>query len=292
MKTSYYYDPQYGSGRRNSGCLMFFRALLMGMNVLLTAGAIGGLAVGLIERNKIESSLNDLCRSCHAVFIAYISCFSALLGFSLLGFLALCTRNPCLRGLYFFYLLVVFVVALGFSVVYTLISTNRLGLEDSWNDSVANRGEEMCGLELQFECSGWKSLCHTAAVNNDRVARPLLPTPDAIMPVPNSSSSGTGENHRPPLMMMMPTDSKAVASVAENATTPCPVCPQEEQQKIDTYTETCESAVMDAFQSHMKQVLPIGFSVAAAAFIGMIVTCLLQRETNEEADYGGRYYRV
>ncbi|KAH9584295.1 Tetraspanin/Peripherin [Trypanosoma melophagium] len=266
--TSYYDDYYYPAAEdHNSACLLFFRALMMGVNVLLTAGAVSGLAVGLIERHTVEAALQALCPYCTAVFTAYIAAFSALLAFSLVGFLALCTRNVCLRVLYFISLLAVFAVALAVSAAYTLVGSSRVDLTSGWREAVGQHPAELCAFELQFECSGWETLCN--ATNTTTVTPPTL--------FPDSNN-----NNNININIMNSNSSDGV----------CPVCTPEEQRRINGFTSTCRGVVQGVIKNHMKEVLPIGFSIAVVACMGMIVTCLLQHKTGGEERYIGRYYRV
>ncbi|ESL09743.1 hypothetical protein TRSC58_02533 [Trypanosoma rangeli SC58] len=264
------YEEPHRPRNRDSGCLRFFRALLMGMNILLTAGAVAGLAIGLLERSTMEATLKELCSSCHAMFIAYVVVFSLLLGFSLLGFFALCTRNVCLRVVYFVYLFLLFLGAFGISIAYVLVSTNRVNMEASWNKATVSNPDEMCSLELQFHCSGWSVLCNTPQAKDT-----LLLTRRDDRPLIAGEEQRVSMNH--------------VRSTAEVF---CPACNENDQKQINKYNTTCESVVLGTIREHMKEVLPVGLSVTGLALIGMAVTCLLQCETNRDEYYGVRYYRM
>ncbi|EKF27404.1 hypothetical protein MOQ_008874 [Trypanosoma cruzi marinkellei] len=272
------YNTYYWVESHDSGCLRFFRALLMGMNILLTAGAVAGLAVGLLERSTMEKTLKDLCQSCHAIFIAYISVFSGLLLFSLLGFFALCTRNTFLRVLYFIYLFVVFLGAFSSSIAYVLVSTDRVNLQSGWNKAVVSNAEGMCSLELQFHCSGWKELCNNSTLES---INPFIPQKNKL-PLGEESGMEIRRSEMQSYMEDNNSDSKVI----------CPTCSEEDQKEINAYNVTCESVVMGTIKEHLKEVLPIGLSITSIALIGMIVTCLIQHETNCETYYSGRYYRV
>ncbi|EAN81562.1 hypothetical protein C3747_31g117 [Trypanosoma cruzi] len=272
------YNAYYWVESHDSGCLRFFRALLMGMNILLTAGAVAGLAVGLLERSTMEKTLKNLCQSCQAIFIAYISVFSGLLLFSLLGFFALCTRNTLLRVLYFIYLFVVFLGAFSSSIAYVLVSTDRVNLQTGWDKSAVSNAEGMCSLELQFHCSGWKELCNTS---NMEFMNPLIRKRKQL-----SLGEGALRDVNTAEMLSHTSNNNSDSKII------CPTCSEEDQKEINGYNVTCESVVMGTIKEHLKEVLPIGLSITTIALLGMIVTCLIQHETNYETYYGGRYYRV
>ncbi|ORC78544.1 uncharacterized protein TM35_002351000 [Trypanosoma theileri] len=264
---------------------------LMGINLLLTVAAIAGLSVGLIQRNEVESSLHKLCPSCSTVFIFYIAGLSGLLGFSLLGFLALCSRNRCLRVLYFLYLLVVFLVALTVSVVYTLAGTDRLDWESGWNDAATHNSEDLCAFELEFECSGWKTLCNVVVGESwgvqkyfDAIGKLLLAEPQPAEMTVRMNSGGAKTATILPSFFVEVNDNTMMAT--------CPLCPASEQKKINKFTSTCKEVVTGAIKKYMKIVLPVGFSVAAIAFVGMIVTWMLHHRAKRQTRYNGRYYRV
>ncbi|RNF08420.1 uncharacterized protein Tco025E_07169 [Trypanosoma conorhini] len=261
----------------DSGCLRFFSALLMGMNILLTAAAVAGLAIGLLERSTMEATLKELCLSCHTMFIAYIAVLSVLLGFSLLGFFALCTRNTFLRVMYFIYLFLVFLGAFAISLAYFLVSTNQVNMEANWDKATVSSPQDICSLELQFHCSGWKTLCNTSPVKGTH----FLTRQDGL-PFLTGGDERTPANNAVPLAV----------SADPALQVFCPVCSEEDQKEINQYNSTCESVVMGAIKHHMKEVLPIGLSITVIALLGMIVTCLLRREKNRDEYYGGRYYRV
>ncbi|ORC86385.1 uncharacterized protein TM35_000281010 [Trypanosoma theileri] len=278
--TSYYDDYYAVDDGNNNSCLLFFRALMMCVNVLLTAGAVSGLTVGLIERSKVESTLKELCPYCTAVFTAYIVAFAALLAFSLLGFLALCTRNVCLRILYFISLLVVFAVALAVSLTYALLGSQHIDLERGWKDAATQHSAELCAFELQFECSGWKTVCNDS-------------TRDSIWMAMDKDINNNNNNNNNNINNNNNNNNNININGIKNTTDGvCPVCSPEDQEKINGFTSTCEGVVRKVIADHMKEVLPIGFAITAVAFIGMIVTCLLQHKTRDDGPYIGRYYRV
>ncbi|KAH9588680.1 Tetraspanin/Peripherin [Trypanosoma melophagium] len=277
--------------------------VLMGVNVLLTIAAIAGLTFGLIERDSVESVLQEVCHSCNMVYIIYIAGLSALLGFSLLGFLALCSRNLCLRVLYFLHLLVVFLVALTVSVVYTLVGSEQLDLETGWNDAATHNSEALCAFELKMECSGWKTPCNVVVGDSWGVQRYL----DAIGKIL------LGEEEQQPQQQAAEVHTREEKGRRELKTTSrtatilpsffvkvndntmmatCPVCEPNDQKKINTFTSTCRDVVMGTIKEYMKIILPVGYSVAGVAFIGMMVTWMLHHKVVRHSRYSGRYYRV
>lgn len=208
------------------------------VNVLITAGAIAAIIIGLTQRNDVEQNMRRLCSSCSSLYIVYMSFFGALVGVSVLGFFAICSRHICLRVPYFICLLVLFVAVLVICIVYTLLMTNKISIESSWDGMLKKRDAELCDTELQLKCSGWRVLC------------------------------------------------RGTKSVDK-----CPTCTKEQQDKIDLFTETCETAYLRIFKSFGKMLLPVGFTVLLLLLIGMIVTCVVGKGESGYINEGGTYHR-
>lgn len=148
-----------GQGGRSSGCISCLRWLMIIVNVLIAAGAVAAVIIGLIKRNDVEQRMRRLCSSCGSLYIVYMSFFGALLGVSALGFFAVCSRHICLRVPYFICLLVLFVAVLVICILYTLLMTNKISMESSWNGMLKKKDAELCDTEVQLKCSGWRELC-------------------------------------------------------------------------------------------------------------------------------------
>lgn len=199
----------------------------MVLNVIIALGAVASIAIGIAQRDNVEHKLRSLCSSCSALYIVYMFFFGALVAVALLGFFALCSRNVCLRSIYFICLLVSFVAVLVVCIMYTLLVANKVGVEGVWNWLLKKDNNELCDTQLELNCSGWLTPCNTA------------------------NASGKLDK--------------------------CPVCTDEQQTKINLFTETCETVILAALKDFAKLALPVGFTIVIVLLIAMITACLVRR---------------
>lgn len=201
---------------------------MLGLNLVVSIGAIAGIIVGLVMRNDVEAKVTSICEFCRSAYITYMVLLSVLLLLSLVGFFAICSRNVCLRSLYFIFMFLVFVIGLAICVFYILFTTKIISMERGWDIMVDKRSSELCEKELLLNCSGWLTPC-------------------------NGNKASDKDNK-------------------------CPVCTEEQQEKISLFAETCEAVVLRKLKSFAIMVLPVGFGTVLITLLAMIASCVAKPE--------------
>ena len=145
-----------------SACTEMFRHLLMIVNLALAVGSLAVIGIAAYLQIVSTKHLTEVCDSCEGLVIFAIALFSTLFACSLLGFCALCKRNLCLLLVYGLYLVLFFLSALAITILVIMVKTGKFDdrMEQVWNDAVRNSGDNLCGLEKDAKCSGWKVLCN------------------------------------------------------------------------------------------------------------------------------------
>lgn len=149
---------------RNNGpgaCTEMFRMLLMVVNLVLALGALAVIGIAGYLQAIHTKHLTDVCNSCEGLLIFALALFCTLFVFAMIGFCALYKRNLCLLLIYGFYLLIFFLAALAVTILFILVKNGKFDdrMEEAWNDAVQSGGDNLCGLQVDAKCSGWKQLC-------------------------------------------------------------------------------------------------------------------------------------
>jgi hypothetical protein len=155
-------DKELRYRSRNAGaCTEMFRALLMLVNLILALGSLAVIGIAAYLEAINTKHLTDVCNSCHGLVIFALCLFCTLFVFAMLGFFALYKRSLCLLLVYGLYLTIFFLAALATTILFILLKSGKFDdrMQEAWNDAVVHGTDNLCGLQVDAKCSGWKELC-------------------------------------------------------------------------------------------------------------------------------------
>jgi len=149
-------------------CAQLWRGLLIICYTLIALGALALIGLGAYVEITKKRSVAQFCTTCQDSVIFAIALFGAMFLFTILGVYALWHRNNCLLAIFAVWVFIFMLGALAISIVFIVIREGGLdnAIEREWRNSVKNSPSDICSLQTDLNCTGWKVLCVNATVNS------------------------------------------------------------------------------------------------------------------------------